>query len=208
MNNWTIVEKFVQQLKSGRLRSMYLIQCKCGSQRKIFTSDWKHLENGTISKTTRNLNQMCQKCMDKESREKKISECSIEKAYKHLHMANESGAKRSGKEFTLTLEQSSEMYKSNCYYCGKEPSNKVKLNTGNIYLYSGIDRIDSKRGYSPDNTRSCCVNCNKAKMDMSEEQFFELCFNVTALRLQRLSQKCEYIQVNGNEENPISNRKG
>lgn len=47
-----------------------------------------------------------------------------------------------------------------CYYCGSV------LDTPN-----GVDRVNSLGGYTLDNCRSCCYVCNRAKSNMSTEQF-------------------------------------
>lgn len=46
----------------------------------------------------------------------------------------------------------------NCYYCGT--SSRI-----------GIDRIDSKGGYTRDNVRPCCTKCNMMKYTYSEQEF-------------------------------------
>lgn len=74
---------------------------------------------------------------------------------------------------------------SNCFYCGSVPSNKqpdVRYETRRgkkekiivsmfILKYNGIDRVDSKVGYSNKNIVSCCKNCNSAKMELSIGNF-------------------------------------
>lgn len=39
--------------------------------------------------------------------------------------------------------------------------------------YSGIDRLDNSKGYSPDNCVPACQSCNFAKLDQSVEAFLE-----------------------------------
>lgn len=39
---------------------------------------------------------------------------------------------------------------------------------------NGIDRIDNTKGYVPDNCRTSCKICNKAKSEMTEALFKEL----------------------------------
>jgi hypothetical protein len=58
---------------------------------------------------------------------------------------------------------------SNCEYCGSEPSNNMR---GQM-KYNGIDRIDSKIGYTYDNVVTCCKTCNMAKRTMSVDDFME-----------------------------------
>ena len=77
--------------------------------------------------------------------------------------------------FDLTKEQFKYLTKQNCYYCGKEPDQIRKNNdySHGIYVYNGIDRLDNNRGYTTDNTVSCCGLCNKMKLTLTEEQFYK-----------------------------------
>ncbi len=67
-------------------------------------------------------------------------------------------AKKRGHEWLLTLEQYIEIIKDPCYYCANELGTPVKKG-------SGLDRMDSERGYSLDNVVSCCAFCNGIKSD-------------------------------------------
>lgn len=73
----------------------------------------------------------------------------------------------------LSKEQFNELTTHDCYYCGKEPSQIVNLKGCNgEYVYNGIDRVDNTKGYIFENCVSCCGTCNKAKMSMTEEEFY------------------------------------
>ncbi len=60
-----------------------------------------------------------------------------------------------------------------CNYCGLPPSNIKNSKNYKGFIYSGVDRVDSKKGYSKMNCVSCCVNCNKSKMAMSKDDFLK-----------------------------------
>lgn len=71
-------------------------------------------------------------------------------------------------EFDLSEEKFKELTKSNCFYCGIQPSAIYKRNHGNgEYIYNGIDRIDNNAGYVIGNVVPCCKACNFAKHEMS-----------------------------------------
>lgn len=80
---------------------------------------------------------------------------------------------RAGMFFNLTREVFYKLIKGNCYYCGLEPQQKIKqYHNGQIsLLYNGVDRLDSSRPYLPDNCVPCCKFCNRAKSDLSVEEF-------------------------------------
>lgn len=66
-----------------------------------------------------------------------------------------SGAKTRKKEWTLSLEDYTNIIKQSCFYCS---------GYFDIVTYaSGLDRIDSNKGYIIDNVVSCCTTCNRIK---------------------------------------------
>jgi hypothetical protein len=89
--------------------------------------------------------------------------------------------------FQLTMDEFRLLTSKNCYYCNVPPLQEAKGSPrkrkknknrepriqkyNGIYLYNGIDRIDSSKGYTIDSVRTCCGICNKAKRDLKEEDF-------------------------------------
>lgn len=80
-------------------------------------------------------------------------------------------------EFNLTEEQAITFFDKNCYYCNTPPSNTKTVKpsqklrakykcTVTTFYYNGIDRVDSKLGYSLDNCVSCCYICNSSKSSL------------------------------------------
>lgn len=87
-------------------------------------------------------------------------------------------AKRRNIEFDLGIETFTSLTKSNCKYCGIEPSNQFyKKNKGLIsgmgYMYNGLDRVDSSKGYVTENVVPCCWKCNQAKSNYSKDDFLD-----------------------------------
>ena len=62
----------------------------------------------------------------------------------------------------LTEDEFESFWKKPCSYCGDE------IET------IGIDRIDSKKSYEINNCKPCCTDCNKMKLDLSEDEFLKL----------------------------------
>lgn len=54
----------------------------------------------------------------------------------------------------------------NCYYCNGDKSNKYKL-----FIYNGLDRVDSEIKYLHGNIVPCCKYCNFAKKNLTLNQF-------------------------------------
>jgi len=91
-------------------------------------------------------------------------------------------AKMRGFVFDLNLEQVKFLCQQPCYYCKEEPENAIRWrfkSRGGIVVqykatkYSGLDRLDSSRGYVSGNVLPCCKFCNLAKRDYSIEYFTE-----------------------------------
>lgn len=83
--------------------------------------------------------------------------------------------------FCLTKEQVKVLIDKPCYYCGAKGNNVFKASSkygktpithkGKVYMYNGIDRVDSSVGYIVDNCVPCCSVCNTAKLNASVEDF-------------------------------------
>ena len=80
-------------------------------------------------------------------------------------------AKRKGWEFSLTNEECIKLFKGNCYFCGSPPVPRTFKEAKGEYYANGIDRIDSTKGYTPDNVNSCCTKCNMIKNNSTIEEF-------------------------------------
>jgi len=62
---------------------------------------------------------------------------------------------------TISLEEFKELISKPCYYCGgKLPE-----------AGSGVDRINSKLGYTIKNVKPCCWVCNRAKGTFTQDEF-------------------------------------
>ena len=71
------------------------------------------------------------------------------------------GAAKKNVEFTITLEEFSNIVTKPCYYCKKYNENEVL----------GIDRIDSFKGYVKGNILPACEICNTMKKQLTMKEF-------------------------------------
>lgn len=84
-------------------------------------------------------------------------------------------AKHKNLTFTLTKEETKNLFESNCYFCGTAPEKEfTKKNLKGSFTYNGIDRIDSSKGYTKNNVNPCCESCNFLKGNRSNEEFLSL----------------------------------
>lgn len=142
-----------------RGRRHYLCKCRCGTekvvQRSLITSG-NTKSCGCWSKEAARLRALPH------------GEASRNQVYAgYRHKAREAGIL-----FTLTADQFSRIVTKACFYCGSTPSNIHKSSHGTgDFVYNGIDRIDSKRGYTISNTVPACRVCNFAKSNHSQGDF-------------------------------------
>lgn len=91
-------------------------------------------------------------------------------------------ARKKKLNFDLTFEQACIIFEQNCTYCNSPPSNKAatrKKRTGRVkqplhydfWLYTGIDRVDSSKGYTLQNCVPCCSICNISKNNLDLQQW-------------------------------------
>lgn len=79
-----------------------------------------------------------------------------------------------------SFEQFLKLSQLDCYYCGSPPSNKTnktvkgssqKQKEEGVFIYNGLDRLDSSQGHTVTNVVPCCCTCNLMKKDMSVDEF-------------------------------------
>lgn len=81
-------------------------------------------------------------------------------------------AKSRGHAFELDDETFDALIQSPCTYCGRPPRNRASSwRRNSIKVYSGIDRVDSSKGYTKENSVACCGRCNRWKSDATIEEF-------------------------------------
>lgn len=123
-----------------------LMKCDCGFE----TWNW-------LSNLSSHNSQKCKNCL-------------IQSPEHKTYLMVLRTASRRSLSWEINESQWIDISSQNCYYCGIEPSNII-ADYG--YRYSGLDRIDSSKGYSLENVVPCCRTCNLAKSDMSQKEFFE-----------------------------------
>lgn len=95
-------------------------------------------------------------------------------SFKAFYRGYKASAKRNGRAFKLTIAQVRALAAAGCHYCGNQSMRSFTRHEGRApFVYrSGIDRVDSSRGYETDNVVSCCERCNMLKASLSTDQFF------------------------------------
>lgn len=152
IGRWTVLE-FIQ----GKNRDIkFRVLCDCGTEviRTFSTIAYgKSLSCG---------------CLHKEQLIKRITKQIGHSAKNKVLTSYKQSCKQRNLDFILEEELFFSLISKNCYYCGKEPQQKVETKTG-IIIYNGLDRVDNNFGYIPSNVVPCCISCNKIKHYVTKE---------------------------------------
>ncbi len=158
--------RVIEKLKSNERRyMMWKCQCICGHEIVKHTKDIIRLKNS---------NKSIFECPNCKSNAHISDVC-----FNYVLRSYKQGAKRRNLDFELTDEQFKNLISKNCYYCDAKPSRKqVGDRKKQDYIYNGIDRLNNSKGYTIDNTVSCCSTCNYAKRDMTVDEYIWHCKRV------------------------------
>ena len=154
----TVIQRVEKPEHVKNKRPYWLCRCDCGKENIVVRSDLKNKKTVSCG------------CYNAEIIRKPYGQAAIN----DLIYSYTSKAKQRNIPFELSKEKFLELTKENCFYCGKEPSRvrKNEYNNGD-YIYNGIDRIDSTKGYTIENCVPCCSRCNQAKSSELQSDFFE-----------------------------------
>ena len=158
-HNLTVLERISNF--EGRKRTYYKCKCVCGT---ITYIEGSKLLNGHTKS--------CGCFKIKQAKNNYWNRKQFGESLKNrLYDSYKRNAKNRNNIFNLTKEEVFELFKQNCYYCGVIPSKKIiKKGFYGYFIYNGIDRLDNNKGYTKENSVSCCSFCNytKNKTDFKE----------------------------------------
>lgn len=160
--------------KDHRGKHLWLCLCECGNEKVVVADNLSSGKSNSCGclKTEFLLRRGNQYGLysDREDALLKVQ-------YSHLKKRD----KKKGFTDTISFEYFRLLSKSPCKYCGLEYSREIedRLNeskkqkrlSDHVLKCNGIDRIDSLKGYTEDNSAACCKFCNFAKNTMTENEF-------------------------------------
>lgn len=159
-------KKYKKNGKVYSTRLYWLCNCDCGK-----TSE--HAYQELISGQAKSCGCLLSEIGDKKAKYGSSAKGRLIKEYLN-------GAKHRKVEFRLSPDSFFELTTQNCYYCGSEPTKKKfagnqsrTKETDKYYVYNGIDRLDSSKGYTPENCVPCCEWCNKMKLAYTVNDFVD-----------------------------------
>jgi hypothetical protein len=159
---WTVLERRPSRGENGQRRPYWLCRCVCGIKREVAGAS---LRNG-ISKSCG-----CSRLTAKLAAHLTWLHGHVRKpqaARNRVRGIYRRSAEKRGLLFLLDDAEFDRLILHPCYYCGEPPSNEIKPYG---FRYSGIDRVDSEKGYVSDNCVPCCRVCNDMKGVMSFQAF-------------------------------------
>jgi len=151
-------------------RRVWLVRCDCGVE-KVLNS--YNLTNGH----TLSCGSGCRKSVWTEDGLKRKREAQVRPgaAFRQLLLNYKSAARKRNLPWELPDEQFRRITSSPCFYTGKKPATESVADSGEIYVYNGVDRVDNSLGYTVENCVSCCAEINMMKKILTKERFIELC---------------------------------
>ncbi len=142
-----------------RRRRHYLCRCECGKEKTV---------QGTL---LRSGNTQSCGCLVQDAAHARALQHGLA-ARNQVIAGYRHKAKKAEIVFALTISQFERIAQSPCFYCGALPANIKRSSHGTgDYVYNGIDRIDSHKGYVVNNTIPCCRRCNLSKSNQSQGEF-------------------------------------
>lgn len=84
------------------------------------------------------------------------------------YLAYRARARHKKLEFELSEIDFALLISSPCFYCSE-----IQLS------FNGVDRVDSDKGYTMDNSVSCCSQCNRMKQIFTKESFINKCKQIS-----------------------------
>lgn len=163
--------KVINLIEIRNHKAIWNCKCSCGNKKEVATN---HLRDGHIRSCGCLRNEMSSKRIsDWRSHNNPYHKESGWSSKNQLYRMYARKAKSRGLNFYLTKDQFFEITSGCCYYCGIKPLQKTgRKDMYGKYIYNGIDRVDNSKGYILGNCVPCCMVCNRAKSDMSLEEFY------------------------------------
>ena len=153
IGRWTVLHLSPRLDRHG---AKWVCRCACGNISAVFGSS---LRNPSGSRA-------CKKCYLQ-----KLTHGTAARKLMRQYMDNASDR---GIGWELSEADFLRLTSSPCFYTGRNPEQIMTASGGEVYRYSGIDRLDSSKGYTVENSVPCCKDANYAKLNLSLDLFLQL----------------------------------
>jgi hypothetical protein len=123
----------------------------------------------------------------------KLTKDRLSVALNAIYSQYRSNARIKELEFGLTKDECTALLLDDCHYCGTGPNSTFTLRYKGVilkreaetFLVNGIDRVDSRLGYTLNNVVTACRDCNYAKNKKHVSEFVTWVIKVESFTLHR-----------------------
>lgn len=167
-NRWTVLAWSTQSRGSTFKRKICCIcACKCGNIREVGLHQLSSGKSKSCGCYARERTSQVRSLPPGEA----SKNATISDYRKH--------ARKRGLVWSLSKSECERIFASNCFYCGKPPSNYARNNgSATAFVYTGIDRIDNTQGYLVENVLPSCFVCNDGKKAKTYDEFLNWIHNI------------------------------
>jgi hypothetical protein len=161
--------------RDHRNKHLWLCKCRCGNE-KVVVGD--NLSSGRSKSCGCLKAEFLSRSGNQYGLYKDREKALLRVQYSHLRRRN----KKLGND-CMSFDDFAVMAKKPCNYCGLQVSKEIedrlderangKRLSDHILKCNGIDRKDSSKGYTLENSVPCCKFCNCAKNTMTVQEFLE-----------------------------------
>ena len=177
-----VVKQFAGRNKYKHPWRLYRCTCDCGNE---VVTIGAHLRRGVVRSCG------CLRSLERSTLQTATAKLNLKlavaaciksgSAFREVLGEYKGNARKRGLSWDLTDEQFRILTSAKCYYTGRAPAATKIACSGETYVYNGIDRLDSTKGYTIQNCVPCCSAINRMKLDIQFVDFVALCEEV-ALR--------------------------
>ena len=149
-----------KRFPGGQGRTLWLFKCDCGGEIKTTLFNVRRADTKSCG---------CARRGKPANNRLPAGEASFNVLYNHYQRA----AKVRGICWRLPKDSFRKLTLLPCHYCGLVRGAEYRAGNGvnGGYRYTGIDRVNNAKGYSPNNVVPCCIICNRAKHTLSLQEF-------------------------------------
>lgn len=116
--------------------------------------------------------------------------CKIPIKRKSKYLPNESAARKVWQRYKdgdIDFNSFKKLSQLPCYYCGINPQTTYTYKKGS-FTYNGLDRKDSGKNHTLSNCVTCCMDCNRSKLDKTIDDFIAHANRIVKFQSKRASE--------------------
>lgn len=157
-DRWEVIGPIVVGSEVGRKGdpTRVLCRCLCGSERYVAV-------NTLVAGTSRSCGCFVADLVRARHSQETLDESKLRRRYRTYI----SGARARSINFEITYDEYKDLTDGPCHYCGTDDNAGPNGNE----IRMGLDRFDNDVGYTYSNLVRCCHTCNRAKFNMSANEF-------------------------------------